>query len=144
MKQNLSLDKPVVRVKLGASLNPIKIRESNDVYLECLVRAYPSVSTIVWLRDGQLLQSRPRSGLLLANRSLVLQQVRRDQAGAYSCRAQNTLGATTSNPFQLQINCKNVFANDNSFDRKTAIYIKTKFVCQAFGFLKRSARTDCG
>lgn len=91
---------------MGASLNRLKIRESNDVYLECLVRAYPPVSSIVWMRDGQLLQSRPRNGLLVANQSLVLQRVRRDQAGAYACRAQNSLGATTSTIFHLQVNCK--------------------------------------
>lgn len=95
-----------MQVKLGASLHSDRIRESSDVYLECLVRAHPPVGQIFWLRDGQQLQSKPRDGLLLANQSLVLQRVHRTQAGSYSCKAVNSLGFSTSQPFKLKVNCK--------------------------------------
>ena len=45
-------------------------------------------------------------GVLLSGSSLVLQEVRRDQAGDYTCHASNLEGDTTSDIINIQIRCK--------------------------------------
>ena len=45
----------------------------------------------------------------MANYSLVLQNVRLNDAGYYSCQAENPVGATESNKLQLKIKCKTFF-----------------------------------
>ena len=44
-------DAPVVRLKLGSSLDPDNIAEGNDVYFECSVTARPEPYKVVWLHD---------------------------------------------------------------------------------------------
>ena len=44
-------DAPVVRLKLGSSLDPDNIAEGNDVYFECSVAARPEPYKVVWLHD---------------------------------------------------------------------------------------------
>ena len=45
-------------------------------------------------------------GVLLSGSSLVLQEVRREQAGDYTCHASNLEGDTTSEVINIQIRCK--------------------------------------
>jgi hypothetical protein len=47
-----------------------------------------------------------QNGILIANYSLVLQHVRLNDAGHYSCQAENYIGATESNKHELMIKCK--------------------------------------
>lgn len=46
------------------------------------------------------------SGVIISNRSLVLQRVTRKAAGLFACRATNAEGHTTSNKLQLDVKCK--------------------------------------
>ena len=45
-------------------------------------------------------------GVLISGSSLVLQGVRREQAGDYSCYASNLEGDTTSDIINIQIRCE--------------------------------------
>ena len=45
-------------------------------------------------------------GILISDRSLVLQKVKRTQAGNYTCIASNLEGDAASNPLNVQIMCK--------------------------------------
>ena len=45
-------------------------------------------------------------GVLISGSSLVLQEVRRDQAGDYTCYASNLEGDTTSDIINIQIRCE--------------------------------------
>lgn len=46
------------------------------------------------------------SGVILSTRSLVLQRVARQDAGAYTCRAANARGETSSQPVKLRVQCE--------------------------------------
>lgn len=42
---------PVVNLKMGKTLNPDDIKEGDDVYFECIVRANPKVYKLAWFKD---------------------------------------------------------------------------------------------
>lgn len=45
------IDPPVVRLRLGSSLAGGDIKEGDDVYFECHVRANPPARKLAWLHD---------------------------------------------------------------------------------------------
>ena len=46
------------------------------------------------------------SGIIVSNRSLVLQRVTKRAAGLFSCQATNAEGHASSNQLQLNVKCK--------------------------------------
>ncbi|KYN36889.1 Myelin-associated glycoprotein [Trachymyrmex septentrionalis] len=94
---------PVVSLRMGETLNPDDIKEGDDVYFECIVRANPKVYKLAWFKDGKELKNNSTAGVVLSDHSLVLQGLTRYSAGAYTCLAANSEGKTASNPVSLQI-----------------------------------------
>lgn len=47
----VSTDKPVVAMSLGSTLNPNDIKEGDDVYFECNIRANPKEYRISWYHN---------------------------------------------------------------------------------------------
>ncbi|KAI4504248.1 hypothetical protein M0802_000719 [Mischocyttarus mexicanus] len=94
---------PVVTLKMGETLNPDDIKEGDDVYFECIVKANPKVYKLVWFKDSKELKNNATAGVILSDYSLVLQGLTRHSAGDYSCLAVNSEGKTASNPVTLQI-----------------------------------------
>lgn len=45
------LDSPLVSLSLGSTLNPHDIKEGDDVYFECNVRANPREHRISWYHN---------------------------------------------------------------------------------------------
>ena len=41
-------DIPQVTVSLGKSLDPLRIKEGDDVYFECSVKAKPPITKVQW------------------------------------------------------------------------------------------------
>ncbi|XP_023954197.2 uncharacterized protein LOC112057866 [Bicyclus anynana] len=94
---------PVVSLSLGSTLNPHDIKEGDDVYFECSVRANPKEHRISWYHNDKLVLHNVVSGVIVSTKSLVLQKVTRDHSGDYSCRATNSLGETASQATHLRI-----------------------------------------
>ena len=44
-------DVPVVSLKMGSSLNPDDIKEGDDVYFECNIRANPKAYRLAWFHN---------------------------------------------------------------------------------------------
>ena len=44
-------DQPLVSIRMGQTLNPDEIKEGDDVYFECDVKANPKVYRLVWYHD---------------------------------------------------------------------------------------------
>lgn len=42
---------PVVTLKMGSSLNPEDIKEGDDVYFECNIRANPKTHKLAWFHN---------------------------------------------------------------------------------------------
>ncbi|XP_050669556.1 hemicentin-1-like [Leptidea sinapis] len=94
---------PVVSLSLGSTLNPNEIKEGDDVYFECSVRANPKEHRISWYHNDKPVVHNVVLGVIVSTKSLVLQKLTRDHSGDYSCRAANTLGETTSQLTYLSI-----------------------------------------
>ena len=47
-------DPPVVDLRLGDTLNPLNIKEGDDVYFECSIRANPQKHRITWFHNVSL------------------------------------------------------------------------------------------
>ncbi|XP_012285308.1 hemicentin-2 [Orussus abietinus] len=94
---------PIVTLKMGVTLNPEDIKEGDDVYFECIVKANPKAYKLAWFKDGKELKNNATAGVVLTDHSLVLQGVTRNSAGEYTCLAANSEGKTASNPVPLQV-----------------------------------------
>lgn len=121
---------------MGSNLNPEDIKEGDDVYFECNIRANPKTYKLSWYHD---VSSRPivktlikatagiycvvffnknlypqgveifhnvSAGVILSDQSLVLQSVTRATAGDFTCVATNSEGKGASNPVTLVVRCK--------------------------------------
>ncbi|KAI5634750.1 immunoglobulin domain-containing protein [Phthorimaea operculella] len=94
---------PVVDLKMGSNLNPDEIKEGDDVYFECTVKANPKTHRLVWFHDNNEIFHNEGGGIILSAQSLVLQKVTRAAAGDYTCMAANSEGKGTSNPVSLLV-----------------------------------------
>ncbi|XP_045502354.1 hemicentin-1-like [Colias croceus] len=94
---------PVVSLSLGSTLNPNEIKEGDDVYFECSVRANPKEHRISWYHNDKPVVHNVVLGVIVSTKSLVLQKLTREHSGEYSCRATNALGETASRATHLSI-----------------------------------------
>ncbi|XP_012345522.1 hemicentin-1-like [Apis florea] len=94
---------PVVTLKMGTSLNPKNIKEGDDVYFECNVRANPRAYRLTWFHEEEELHYNVTAGIVLSDHSLVLQSITRESAGRYSCTAVNVEGRASSNVVDLEV-----------------------------------------
>ncbi|XP_018321411.1 hemicentin-1 isoform X2 [Agrilus planipennis] len=94
---------PQVSLNLGSTLNPEDIKEGDDVYFECSIRANPKEHKITWFHDENVVVQNMSSGVIISAHSLVLQRVTRWQGGAYTCLAANNRGESRSKPVILRV-----------------------------------------
>ncbi|XP_024936549.1 nephrin isoform X2 [Cephus cinctus] len=94
---------PKVSLHLGSTLNAENIKEGDDVYFECKVRANPEHHKITWRHNGVILTQNYSAGVIMSTQSLVLQSIGRDNAGNYTCLASNDRGETTSPTVLLRV-----------------------------------------
>ncbi|KAG4067835.1 hypothetical protein HA402_010521, partial [Bradysia odoriphaga] len=94
---------PQVSLSLGSTLNPDDIKEGDDVYFECHIKANPKEHRITWSHDGEAVVQNVTNGVIISTRSLVLQRVARFHAGHYGCAAANDRGENQSAVVPLRI-----------------------------------------
>ncbi|XP_067623332.1 uncharacterized protein side-III [Eurosta solidaginis] len=94
---------PQVTLSLGSTLKPDDIKEGDDVYFECHIKANPKEHRITWSHDGIPVTQNVSWGIIISTRSLVLQRVARIHAGFYACAAANDRGETQSSLVNLRI-----------------------------------------
>ncbi|XP_055848282.1 uncharacterized protein LOC129913564 isoform X2 [Episyrphus balteatus] len=94
---------PQVTLSLGSTLKPDDIKEGDDVYFECHIKANPKEHRITWSHNGMPVTQNVSWGVIISTRSLVLQRVARLHAGLYACSAANDRGETQSALVNLRI-----------------------------------------
>ncbi|XP_073959446.1 neural cell adhesion molecule 1-like isoform X2 [Choristoneura fumiferana] len=95
--------KPVLAMSLGSTLNANDIKEGDDVYFECNIRANPKEYRISWYHNDQQVNQNMSSGVIFSTKSLVLQGVTRRDGGLYTCSAANQIGESTSQAVYLRV-----------------------------------------
>ncbi|GFW44768.1 uncharacterized protein TNCV_4510821 [Trichonephila clavipes] len=94
---------PEVSLQLGANIKYSTIKEGNDVYLECVIKANPPVSELTWFFEGVPFYGNSSAGVIISNQSLVLQKVRKEHRGNYKCLAANVEGQGQSLELLLEV-----------------------------------------
>ncbi|KAF2360444.1 CD80-like immunoglobulin C2-set [Trinorchestia longiramus] len=92
---------PTAHLTPGRSVSLSDVQEGDDVYFECEVSASPPVSSVRWQKQDKDLHHSAVKGIILSNRSLVLQRVSSSNSGNYTCLATNSRGTGVSNTLQL-------------------------------------------
>ncbi|XP_059609040.1 hemicentin-1 [Phlebotomus argentipes] len=92
---------PIVSLSLGAPLDPNKLMNGSDVYLECDIRANPPIRKIEWFHNEKQLYS--MRGVIISNQTLVLQAISKASHGQYMCRSENAQGSVSSNDVYLDV-----------------------------------------
>jgi len=115
---------PVVRIALGSNIHGEEIKEGDDLYIECHIRANPVFHRLQWSHNGVLLSHNISAGVVLSNVSLVLRAVTNARAGLYTCTAINSRGESTSEPLSLRIQyaprCRSSVATVTGISRQEA------------------------
>lgn len=83
--------------------NDVSLVEGEGAVLQCHVRSNPPAFHISWYRDGKPLSSGRSPDVVVSNMSVVLRQLRRHDAGNYTCSAHNQEGTSRSNPVLLHV-----------------------------------------
>ncbi|KAK7068112.1 hypothetical protein SK128_027626 [Halocaridina rubra] len=94
---------PRLSLAAGHNLDMEDIKEGDDVYFECGIKANPKVYKVQWFHNGEELIHNVTLGVIQSNQSLVLQRVSRRSSGQYTCSATNTHGLGKSNAVQLSV-----------------------------------------
>ncbi|CRL01064.1 CLUMA_CG014257, isoform A [Clunio marinus] len=94
---------PLVTLRLGSTLIVDDIKESDDIYFECDIKANPPWRKLSWLHDGIVISHNASARIIRSNQSLVLQRVNKNSSGNYSCSAINAEGETVSNQLPLRV-----------------------------------------
>lgn len=103
-----SSDLPIVTIRMGSNINPMDIKEGDDVYFECSVKANPKAYKLSWYKNGKELHQNVSMGVILSDRSLVLQSLTRHSTGDYTCLAANTEGKSFSDAVTLEVMCESL------------------------------------
>ncbi|XP_064471411.1 hemicentin-2-like [Ornithodoros turicata] len=94
---------PKLTMTLAPNQRHSKLREGQDVYLECKADANPPATDFRWWFGKKEIFTDRSGRMLLNNRTLVLQKVQLHNRGPYRCTARNTQGESTSNSMHLKL-----------------------------------------
>ncbi|XP_042870627.1 uncharacterized protein LOC122252301 isoform X2 [Penaeus japonicus] len=119
---------PLVDVQLGRSLDPLRIKEGDDVYFECTVKAKPSIFKVEWKHNGVKLET--GVGVFVSNMSLVVQRVTRAHGGDYTCEATNVKGTSSSPPLHLDVKYAPVCATQQKMQHSVAKMENAEISCK--------------
>ncbi|KAK8402382.1 hypothetical protein O3P69_000656 [Scylla paramamosain] len=122
--------KPVVTLQMGSNLDPENIKEGDDVYFECHINANPDVQKVLWYHNGGPVEHRVTKGIILQNQTLVLQNIRREAAGLYTCAAVNIEGEGESQPVNLRVKYKPYCRRHSKTIYGTALHEPASVTCE--------------
>ncbi|CAL4124949.1 unnamed protein product, partial [Meganyctiphanes norvegica] len=106
MNASISLNvyyKPVVSLELGTPLQGQELKEGDNVFFECNVRANPVYQRITWSHNGVRIYHNTSLGIVISGLSLAVRSLKRENSGAYSCHASNSAGTTGSEPQYISV-----------------------------------------
>jgi len=95
--------KPKVSLNLGKNIEMNKIKEGEDIYLECSVDSRPEPYKLFFKLQGDNLDISKPGRKLVSKGILVIQNITKSDAGAYECVAENDKGVGISEPVKIQV-----------------------------------------
>ncbi|XP_022238854.1 uncharacterized protein LOC106457287 [Limulus polyphemus] len=95
---------PILSLALKTNAQNDFVKEDDDVYFECNIKANPWITEIGWQFNRNPLLGNPEENIIIKNQSLVLKTVTSDQSGRYRCVGINMKGQGMSQEVFLAIN----------------------------------------
>ncbi|KAI8123719.1 Cell adhesion molecule 3 [Lucilia cuprina] len=121
---------PVVTLELGTNSMNSTFREGIDVFFECNIKSNPWINNVSWRHNGNILENNIAEGIIVANQSLVLQNVSRARSGIYTCVGSNREGDGESNPVHLDIRFAPVCRQGQRVVYSTGRHETVKIACE--------------
>ncbi|KAM7345206.1 sidestep VIII [Cochliomyia hominivorax] len=121
---------PVVTLELGTNSMNSTFREGIDVFFECNIKSNPWINNVSWRHNGNILENNIGEGIIVANQSLVLQNVSRARSGIYTCVGSNREGDGESNPVHLDIRFAPVCRHGQRVVYSTGRHETVKIACE--------------
>ena len=75
------------------------------IYTFCMYLPF-IIGIFLIFRQGTEMRHNKSLGIILSFKNLVLQKVKRDNTGIYTCGASNAEGTSQSNSFTLNVHCE--------------------------------------
>ncbi|XP_065211845.1 protein turtle homolog B-like [Planococcus citri] len=94
---------PILTLKIGSSLDANNIKEGDDVYFECYIRANPKIYKFAWFHNGLDIPHNISTNIIKTDHNLILQRIKKPATGNFTCYAANAEGAAESNPVILNV-----------------------------------------
>ncbi|KAG1653252.1 Kin of IRRE-like protein 3 [Nymphon striatum] len=94
---------PIVDIRLGKEFGQESVNEGKSVYIECIVDSNPKPIHFDWFYNTIRLETNKSSGIVVANRTLILQRLKAYHRGNYSCAAVNQIGQGESRTIFLNV-----------------------------------------
>ena len=113
LKETWTLDvhyPPKISLELSSMLEEQDVAEGNDVFFVCKIHSNPRIDRMVeWYHNNKPLKQNQRKGIIMnsSGTNLVLQEVKKEANGNYTCRATNGVPHSghyeESTPFHLDV-----------------------------------------
>ncbi|KAK4320080.1 hypothetical protein Pmani_009021, partial [Petrolisthes manimaculis] len=94
---------PEVELRMGPPLEGTVVNEDTNLYLTCHVDANPPPHKLIFKHQGVEVYQDKSARVLVNGNNLVLNRIRRTQAGEYSCSGTNSEGTGASTPLNLTV-----------------------------------------
>ncbi|KAF5916711.1 hypothetical protein HPG69_005506, partial [Diceros bicornis minor] len=118
-------------VEGGAETSYFIVMVNNLLELDCQVTGSPP-PTIMWMKDGQLIDERDGFKILLSGRKLVIAQAQVSDTGLYQCVATNTAG-DDKKEFEVTVHVPPTIKSSDLSERAVVKYKPVTLQCIANG-----------
>lgn len=97
LKKSSVSDMPQVEI---STTSASEVKQGNKMTLTCNVkRSQPQPHTYSWRKNGEFLSSS-------SGQTYVVERIKPEDSGSYTCEAINIVGTGTSKPLQITVVCK--------------------------------------
>ncbi|XP_065218970.1 cell adhesion molecule 3-like [Planococcus citri] len=94
---------PIPRLQMANFINPDNIKEGDDVYFECYMRANPRITKFTWFHNGLEIPQSIAKNIIKTDHNLILQRIQKTATGKFTCYAENAVGSGESDPVNLEV-----------------------------------------
>ncbi|XP_069191365.1 nephrin isoform X2 [Procambarus clarkii] len=129
----LSVIVPPTRIEVVSRMSPVELGQTNDVV--CRVSGGTPLARVVWLQDGQAVDSNSTTGEgHIAYNDLEVPATRRDLTSPFTCRASNNdVTAPLIATYQREVNCGPLSVTIEPEERPLVAGRQAKLVCTVVG-----------
>ncbi|XP_054154397.1 hemicentin-1-like [Oppia nitens] len=94
---------PKVTLTIGKKSKLVVLREGSETVMDCTIKSNPGATDIQFMFNGSQIIADNTNGVVIANSTLIIHELRPRHRGKYSCSARNLEGRGVSNEVMLDL-----------------------------------------